>query len=688
MSHQDSFADGLGDIFDEAYNNTETNLTHSLKSKEDVYSNFSLYSEGGLKRIELCYNRTTNRKVAMATLKDSNDPQKIEVFIREAKLNAALQHPNIVPVYNIGLEDDEPWFTMKFIAGQSLNDVIFKLSREESPEFNDLNTRLDIFLKVCDAIAYAHSLGVIHLDIKPDNIRISKYGDVVVCDWGLADVEASTCDELLLEYCSVLNHDIQNHTMSGTVKGSPGYMAPEQTAKLKMRKGFHTDVFSLGCLLYSLLTYKKPFTADSIDILLEKTAKCDFPKPSKLKEDIPFSLEAVCLKAMELDPSDRYLSVENLQKDILAYRNGFATNAEQATFLTGLKLLLMRHKSLSIVSALTLALGLVLSFVFINNLELSKTNAEQVAEKLLLEKEFHEQMGVDSAPLFLQRATDTYKICSFDESLRFVDNALSRDKTVPNAWLLKGKNHFIREEYNQAHTAFLNSKLAAKSDLLKITKQYTKIKTDDKKALTIKQYLKLLKDFRPLNNNDIFNKLIHYKAFEDLSLDDRIAFCTGVIKLLHPSTKTKKFKFKFDKENQHLDLSKNPWLRSILCLQNFPLNSVDLSGSSITTIIGLRAQPLSKINISNTKILSLHSLSNTRIKTLDISRNSIYNINSINNFPIEILYIQNTFISNCSDLKQLPKLKELHLHQDQIKKSELKKLSPQIRIIYHPKRQI
>ena len=98
MSDEDDFADGLGELFDEAYNCTDTKLTESLKQEEDIYSDFSLYSEGGLKRIELCYNRKANRKVAMATLKEADDPQKVEVFLREAKLNAALQHPNIVPV--------------------------------------------------------------------------------------------------------------------------------------------------------------------------------------------------------------------------------------------------------------------------------------------------------------------------------------------------------------------------------------------------------------------------------------------------------------------------------------------------------------------------------------------------------------------------------------------------------------
>ena len=133
----DPLADGLGNLFDEAFDNSETNLTQSIKDSEDDYSDFSLYSEGGLKRIELCYNRKTSRRVAMATLKGNCDPAQVEVFLREAKLNAALQHPNIVPVYNIGLDEDKPWFTMKFIAGQSLSEVIDNLKAGKNNEFTN-----------------------------------------------------------------------------------------------------------------------------------------------------------------------------------------------------------------------------------------------------------------------------------------------------------------------------------------------------------------------------------------------------------------------------------------------------------------------------------------------------------------------------------------------------------------------
>ncbi|EDM29348.1 serine/threonine-protein kinase [Lentisphaera araneosa HTCC2155] len=687
MSDEDDFADGLGELFDEAYNCTDTKLTESLKQEEDIYSDFSLYSEGGLKRIELCYNRKTNRKVAMATLKEADDPQKVEVFLREAKLNAALQHPNIVPVYNIGLDEAKPWFTMKFIAGISLKDTVCELREGKASEFQDLNARLDLFLKVCDAIAYAHSLGVIHLDIKPDNIRISKYGDVVVCDWGLADVEASSCDELLLEYCSVLDHDIKNHTMSGTVKGSPGYMAPEQTAKVKMRKGFHTDIFSLGSLLYALLTYRAPFDSESIDTILENTAKCDFPKPSKLDLAIPVSLEAICLKAMSLRPEDRYPSVEGLQKDILAYRNGFAPEAEQASSLKTLKLLIKRHKALSLLSLFTFALLALATFILFNNLKLSEKNAAQLADKLQLEQEFNKQMGVDAAPLFLERAIDTFDICNFDESLRFANNAVSRDASMQDAWLVKAKNHFIREEYQATIDAFAKVNSEDHDLVIEIARKYLKIKPLDSSPLTVPQLLNLLAELKPLARGDIYWKVVHYKAFQDLNIEERIAFCRGVIRVNHGASKAKMLNFKFDVDTKHLDVSNNPWLNVSLCFMNFPAKSINLSRTGMNNSIGLRSIPLEEVDMSYTKIIELQTFPCKKVTKLNISGNTIFHITPIVDLPIESLQIQNTLIRNTHDLVQLKRLKELHIHQGQFSKNELDRLDQKIKIVVHQKRE-
>ena len=282
MRREEGFSKNLGSLFEEAYDIKSTPMMDSLRSTQEHFKDFEYYSEGGLKVIQLCHDCRSNRLVAMATLKDKEDPQKMEAFVREAKLNAALQHPNIVPVYEVGLDNEQPWFTMKFIAGKSLEEVINDLASGKDNEFSDLNNRLDAFIKICDAIAYAHSLGVLHLDIKPANIRLSEYGNVVVCDWGLADVISSICDESLIEYSSLVEYDLNNLTIDGTIKGTVGYMAPEQTSQTGVKRVF-IQMFSLWVLfcIRSLLM-RKLSEVKTLKRLLKKQQRLIFPNLQSL----------------------------------------------------------------------------------------------------------------------------------------------------------------------------------------------------------------------------------------------------------------------------------------------------------------------------------------------------------------------------------------------------------------------
>ena len=188
----------------------------------------------------------------MASLKQDAKDQRKEHFLKEARLTAALQHPNIIPLYDLGLKSTQPWFTMKLVSGTTLDKTLENLKRNRSVELSDLNERLDAFMKICDAVAYAHSRGVLHLDIKPDNIQISEYGDILLCDWGLAKVMASVCDEELLE-CYTFNPKGLDLTIDGLIKGTPGFMAPEQTRLIKGKSGEYTDIFFLWavfCIKY------------------------------------------------------------------------------------------------------------------------------------------------------------------------------------------------------------------------------------------------------------------------------------------------------------------------------------------------------------------------------------------------------------------------------------------------------
>jgi len=565
---EEHFDKKFADFFDELDEMDEMPLLDTIASIKTRYIEFNYVDEGGIKVIQTCLDQKTGRKVAMASLKNDATDQEKEAFLKEARLTAALQHPNIIPLHDLGLKDRHPWFTMKFISGTSLEQVLISLKSGNANQFEDLSDRLDMFIKVCDAVAYAHSRGVLHLDIKPDNIQISDYGDVLLCDWGLAKVMAAECDEDLLE-CYTFNPKEVGVTIDGLVKGTPGYMAPEQTSLVDLKKGVYTDIFSLGCVLYKILTLDKPFSGDDVLSIMEKTAEGIFPKPTDINNTIPLSLEAVCLKAMATKPEERYLSVINLQRDILNYRNGFATNAENAPFIKLFSLWCKRNKVLSFALILILLVSIFAGWFAINNLKLEKINALQLAEKMSLEKEFQVKMGKDAAPRFLKRAQGAYNAYNFDDAVNFCNSAVELDPSLKEAWKLKGLLHVIYQEFNSAVIALEEGK--GNSKLLQLAKDYSVIKNNDQIPLSLDQFFDLFKRVMDNQQYHLAGGFIHRAAYSEMSLEEREKVCMGIIKI-HNNQKLndegKTFNFHYDPIIRRLDVSRNSWIGTALILQN------------------------------------------------------------------------------------------------------------------------
>ena len=226
----------------EDYDSTEnlhSLLCDQLPRSTEFYSDAQLIAKGGMKSISRVFCNSTHRYIARATL---NEPEKIELrdaFIREARLTALLDHPNIIKIYQIALSNkDEPFFTMELKTGANLGKFI-----QESHQKSDL---LNIFIKICDAISYAHSRKVLHLDLKPDNIQVGSYGEVIVCDWGLGKILTNQDDITHFQ----VDADMLNHcTLYGEAKGTPAYMAPEQLEAKE--KSDASDIYALGALLFT-----------------------------------------------------------------------------------------------------------------------------------------------------------------------------------------------------------------------------------------------------------------------------------------------------------------------------------------------------------------------------------------------------------------------------------------------------
>ncbi|HUE70686.1 MAG TPA: serine/threonine-protein kinase [Pirellulaceae bacterium] len=287
------------------------------------------HAEGGLGQVFLARDEEVGRDVALKEIKPrwANHAGSRARFTREAEITGGLEHPGIVPVYGLGAyADGRPFYAMRFIRGSSLQEAIEAFHESAaaknpltSPARNlELRRLLTRLIDVCEAIDYAHSRGVLHRDLKPGNIMLGRYGETLVVDWGLAKPLAKSPadpadDDAAGKDLPLVPAGDGEPTRLGSAIGTPGYMSPEQAAGRLTELGPASDVFSLGATLYHLLVGAPPYVAGD---LLRQAQEADYPRPGAIRPDVPRPLEAVCLKAMEPRPEDRYMSARELADEI------------------------------------------------------------------------------------------------------------------------------------------------------------------------------------------------------------------------------------------------------------------------------------------------------------------------------------------------------------------------------------
>jgi formylglycine-generating enzyme required for sulfatase activity/tRNA A-37 threonylcarbamoyl transferase component Bud32 len=282
------------------------------------------HAKGGLGEVFVAKDEELNREVALKEIqaKHAGQVESRSRFLVEAEVTGRLEHPGIVPVYSLGsYADGRPFYAMRFIRGDSLKEAIERFHDPHRPMTRgeralELRQLLGRFQDVCEAIAYAHSRGVLHRDLKPGNVMVGKFGETLVVDWGLAKLSGRDEPDMTEgPVTSTLSGD-SALTQTGMVLGTPAYMSPEQSQGKLDRLGPASDVYSLGATLYCLLTGQPPFMGGASPEVLRKVQRGEFPPPRQLEPDVPRALEAVCLKAMALEPSRRYVSAKDLATDL------------------------------------------------------------------------------------------------------------------------------------------------------------------------------------------------------------------------------------------------------------------------------------------------------------------------------------------------------------------------------------
>jgi formylglycine-generating enzyme required for sulfatase activity/predicted Ser/Thr protein kinase len=280
--------------------------------------------KGGMGRVLLAYDRDFRRRVAMKTLLGSAEsPARLSRFLEEAQATAQLEHPNIAPVYDLGKEaSGAPFFTMKWIRGRDLKEILDAKDPDRS-----LIGLVQILQQAAMGVHFANSRGVIHRDLKPHNVMVGDYGEVLVVDWGLAkilgrkDPDAAPAAE---GPPSTERGDEGRFTIEGSVQGSPAYMSPEQARGEVREIDARTDVFGLGAILYEILTSFPPYDDASSQVATGKARRGAVVPPSARAPDraIPAALDAICGKALAPQKSDRFQSAREFHDALQRYVEG------------------------------------------------------------------------------------------------------------------------------------------------------------------------------------------------------------------------------------------------------------------------------------------------------------------------------------------------------------------------------
>ena len=695
----------------------------SMLGDSACYVKKETIGKGGMGEIVLCVEQNVRREVAMKRLLPTaaKHARQRARFVQEAQVTGQLEHPNIVPIHELGRDEQGAiYFTMKLVKGRSLAEIL--TAARDGEVTHSLGEMLQIFLKVCDGVAFAHSRGVIHRDLKPANIMVGDFGEVLVMDWGIARILGR--DDIADEDTVQSNRQDASlpalHTMAGSVMGSPQYMPPEQAAGQIDKIDHRSDIYSLGAILYEILTLKRPFEGPDARAIVTKVIEGNIQMPERRApgRDIPRELSAVAMKCLARFRSKRYESVPELQRDVRLYLEGRSVSAAPDTFAQALVKLIRRNKGISVsIAAAAVILIAVVSVAFIRVTGAMQRAISGEQKAVTAQQQQRATAWAASKRLAMQaiRAAETGR---WDEADRRVTDAETVALRSPWGPYARGMFASTNKDYPAAADLFrkaltfdpahpeskaaLSETLARVGDLDQAQKLLAGAGglTDWRAMLKAGQTLYEAERWK--DSMVVFKRALDLMAeTKDASKGLRVATVKGVqekitrarakalcigfaeeIKGLDPKEQIKRVEAKLGEisgkemkiPDVEIKIENGEWIQAgfphrgtpfLDPLRGLRLQSLKIANTLTGDLEPLKGMPLIYLNSSSTRVSNLRPLEGMPLKMLYCRGTRIIDLSPLRGMPLTILDCSLTRVSDLSPLKGMG-LKELRIHETNV----------------------
>jgi serine/threonine protein kinase len=616
-------------------------------------------ARGGMGAVLRAADRDIRREIAVKYMLEGHDPKKKVRFIEEAQITGQLEHPNIVPIHELGADaQGRLFFTMKLVHGRSLRETLDELRANSRATTPTLTWFLNVFVNVCNALAYAHSRGVIHRDLKPGNVMVGDFGEVYVMDWGLAKVipvdggsttvaiQSSGQNSKLV---ATNRGDVDEHTVEGEILGTPVYMSPEQAAGRIHDIDARSDVYALGAILYEILTLRPPhenqggYLPTVMKVIEGGIEPPQVRAPDRARKGkIPPELAAIAMKALQNNRADRYPNVEALRHDIELFREGRAVSVKGDSRWEAVRKLAWRHPGTALASAVASILLLVMLIVSVRINYRARVEAQQaLADK--------NEQAKASVPSFVLAAELFARQKDVESALKQVDTALGFEPNDPKAHRLKGVLLIASHEFARAHQELTS---------------YLKNRPDDLEAAAL---AKLCGEEHPETNQLVIADHLSRQGMPELA--DLLALKAQERLELYRRRIRDAYGFTLDERSLKIDatgkITLSLWyqtsVKDLMALRGMAITTLILNGTPIESLTPLAGMPLEALHMGECgNVKDLGPLRGMKLTTLDISGCRARDLSVIRELPVETLYINQCGLRDISFLRNMP-LKSLSM---------------------------